>query len=207
MTFTWQPVKLNTVSSDIMLERLLTAAQHELAEHGVLGFRTSSVARRANCSISLIYRYFVDRDGLIVQVLSDMFYKLQNDYVDEVIKHVEGLKTITPADIAALVPNLDKIGESPNMKWRTLALAISMENSELRENIQATIEQVRSKWFHFFELVSEKLEKSSKIDIRVFTMILSMSLPYYNTLLGEYRVDDASYKAYLTELLSKRKSK
>lgn len=207
MTFTWQPIKLDAVSSDVMLERLLTAAQHELAEHGVLGFRTSSVARRANCSISLIYRYFVDRDGLIVRVLSDMFYKLQNDYVDGIIKHVEGMKTITPADIAALVPNLDKIGESPNMKWRTLALAISMESAELRENVQATIEQVRPKWFRFFELVSEKLEKGSKIDIRVFTMILSMSLPYYNSLLGEYRVDDASYKAYLTELLNKKKSK
>ena len=207
MTFTWQPVELDALDSETMIDRLLVAAQHELAEEGILGFRTLRVAQRANCSVSLIYRYFVDRDGLIIRVLGDMFTKLQHEYVDDIIRYVEGSKKLSPSDIISLVPDLDKIGDSANMKWRMMALSISMHNQELKSTILSSIESVKPKWMHFFDLVSKKLEKGAKIDFRVFTMILSMSLPYYNTLLGEASVDDASYRKYLNELIVKKNSR
>ena len=52
--------------------RIIAAAKHELHEVGILGLRVQEVAKLANTSVSLIYKYFEDRDGLLAVVLGDM---------------------------------------------------------------------------------------------------------------------------------------
>ena len=53
-------------------ERIIAAAKHELHEVGILGLRVQEVAKLAETSVSLIYKYFEDRDGLLAVVLGDM---------------------------------------------------------------------------------------------------------------------------------------
>ena len=52
--------------------RIIEAAKHELQAVGILGLRVQEVAKIANTSVSLIYKHFEDRDGLLAQVLGDM---------------------------------------------------------------------------------------------------------------------------------------
>jgi AcrR family transcriptional regulator len=201
MTFLWSPLEIPEVDSTELVERLLVAAHQELGENGILGFRTQSVATRASCSISLIYRYFENRDGLIIRVVGDLFDTLQREHVDLVFNYFAGLDVIRPSDISNVIPHLDQNAQSTNMHWRLLALALSRENGALRARLETSIRSVIPKWQSTLEMIASKAPPGETLDLRVFTMILSMHLPYYNSLFGEFRVKDADFKAYLEELL------
>ena len=203
MTYTWAPLNVPAVNSDVLVERLVTAAQCELIENGILGFRTQNVAQRANCSISLIYRHFEDRDGLIVHALGEMFAKLQHEYVDGVNAYFASLDVVRATDIAAVIPHLDENARSRNMQWRMLALAVSMENPTLRTLLESAIAEVMPKWTTTLSMIAAKVPVNESVDMRVFPMVLGMNLPYYNSLLGEFRVRDNDFKAYIGELLTR----
>ena len=51
---------------------ILRSARAEIEKHGILGLRVADVAANAHYSVSIIYRYFGDRDGLLAQVLGDL---------------------------------------------------------------------------------------------------------------------------------------
>ena len=53
--------------------RILESARTEILKNGIIGMRVSDVARGADTSITLIYRYFVDRNGVLARVLGDMY--------------------------------------------------------------------------------------------------------------------------------------
>ncbi|MFM8387622.1 MAG: TetR/AcrR family transcriptional regulator, partial [Actinomycetota bacterium] len=53
-------------------ELILRSARAEIEKNGILGLRVAEVAANAHYSVSIIYRYFGDRDGLIAQVLGDL---------------------------------------------------------------------------------------------------------------------------------------
>ena len=59
--------------------RILESARTEILKNGIIGMRVSDVARGADTSITLIYRYFVDRNGVLARVLGDMYddFRLQ----------------------------------------------------------------------------------------------------------------------------------
>lgn len=48
--------------------RILASARTEIERRGILGLRVADVARGAGTSITLIYRHFKDRDGLLAAV-------------------------------------------------------------------------------------------------------------------------------------------
>lgn len=54
-------------------ELLLNSAREEIRANGILGLRVADVAARANYSVSVIYRHFGDRDGLLAAELGDLY--------------------------------------------------------------------------------------------------------------------------------------
>ena len=58
-------------------ESILRSARREIERNGILGLRVADVAEGANCSVTQIYRYFTNRDGLLAQVLGDIYEELQ----------------------------------------------------------------------------------------------------------------------------------
>ncbi|NDF41712.1 MAG: TetR/AcrR family transcriptional regulator [Actinobacteria bacterium] len=52
-------------------ELIVAAARHEIEDRGIVGLRVQEVARQANCSVSLIYKHFTSRDGLLAHVLTE----------------------------------------------------------------------------------------------------------------------------------------
>jgi AcrR family transcriptional regulator len=64
--------------------RILESARAELNEQRTLGLRVSEVAKNADTSITLIYRYFTDRDGLLARVLGDMYDEFRLNFQNKV---------------------------------------------------------------------------------------------------------------------------
>jgi AcrR family transcriptional regulator len=203
VTFTWSPPNVTDKNTDATRDVLLQMAAIELREQGLLGFRIARVAESAHCSVSLIYRYFVDREGLIVQVLADVFDKLQVEYVNSVAAWVNSQETITASTIATTVPNISAAAESEFTVWRLRILAISTENTFLRRSLEATVQRVLPVWREIFATMASKLPAGETIDFRVFGSMLAMHMPYYNALLGADCVQDAEYREFLTDVLSR----
>jgi hypothetical protein len=51
--------------------------------------------------------------------------------------------------------------------------------------------------------MASKLPAGETIDFRVFGSMLAMHMPYYNALLGADCVQDAEYREFLTDVLSR----
>ena len=63
-------------------ERILAAARREVETKGILGLRVQDVAEEAKVSVPLMYKYFGDRDGLLAEVLGDMFEEFVLESID-----------------------------------------------------------------------------------------------------------------------------
>ena len=203
MTVTWREFEVPDTASAATVERILAAAQQEIIDEGILGFRTLNVARRANCNISMIYRHFIDRDHLIAHTLGEIFSQLLHGYIDGITDELQSHERITSDYFVDLLPNLDDVDESQNSRLWLLAVAMSAESDELKAKITSTLAEVSTKWDQFFEIALERLDEPSSIDLRVFKMVLKMNLMYYNSLFGELRTNDVEYKAYIAELLTR----
>ena len=78
--------------TDALRERGLASAMAVLAEEGVAGLTTRSVARRANASLPAIYEVFGDKAGLVREVF------------------IEGFRLLAE-DLAALAPTADPLAD------------------------------------------------------------------------------------------------
>jgi len=80
-------------------QRIIQAAQQELLHSGTSGLRMEVVAQKAEVSVPLIYKYYGNRDGLLTEVLSqlydgdsyqklsayaDVFLEMQNPSIDDI---------------------------------------------------------------------------------------------------------------------------
>ena len=192
-------------------ERIIAAAKHELHEVGILGMRVQEVAKLADTSVSLIYKYFEDRDGLLAQVLGDMH--------DERIDNWEKLFAHALLDDAPrgefsvedLLSNLPM----PNSEYflalgmdRAQMLAALNSNPKLRERIEQTTQRL----FTLTLKVVANADISGKVNEsfnRVTALVISsLNLIFINNdLLGDQRVTDDEYTAFLKAIFRNRKEK
>jgi AcrR family transcriptional regulator len=117
-------------------ERILQATRARLKSDGILGLRVADIANDAETSITLIYKYYRDRDGLLAQVLGDMYDEFRLNFQHK----VEGWLAITPSltleEFACLMPNPAE--ETKHARdFRLQVLATALENPELHERIKA----------------------------------------------------------------------
>jgi AcrR family transcriptional regulator len=201
--FTWQQIDQIKVDATRIKERISQAAQNELLTKGILGFRVETVAREANCSISVIYRHYIDRSGLIVHVLARIFDQIQHNQAETLYNYFNSMDVIYASDVINAIPHLDESARSINMKWRLLALALSTEEAELRESIENSILSTFPIWQKTIDLIQSKASQDSTFDTRFFSIVFLMHMPYYNMLLREHRIRDDDYKKYLFELMNK----
>jgi AcrR family transcriptional regulator len=70
---------------------LLTAAVGSLLEHGVAGFTTADVVRRAGLSNGALFRYFPTKADLLAATVEHVFTRLRRDYE-------EAFESLAPGD-------------------------------------------------------------------------------------------------------------
>jgi len=186
--------KTTTVPAE---ERILISARREIEEQGILGLRIMDVARGAHASLSLIYKYFGSRDGLLARVLGDMYDEIQKTSLAAYMHQLSGNNNLTVEDLVRALPQFDNEAFRLNQYARLQILATSIKNPNLRARLELlTQEQLRT-WREAIANLKSRMKPDEEFDDRFFLMILSTQSMYYRELLGETSFTKEDYTTYV----------
>jgi AcrR family transcriptional regulator len=184
-------------------EMILKSARAEVEKHGILGLRVAEVAANAHYSVSIIYRYFGDRDGLLAQVLGDLYEEILDRTAKRLASSIPATGPLTVDQLIALAPKPSDAYTNPDLKLRLQILAVAATNPALETRLK-TIAQAR------FKLLKEwsastvaRLPEGQVYDERIFFIVIVNQLLYYNTLLGDDAVTDEEYYQFLKDKVTK----
>ena len=180
---------------------ILRSARHEIETQGILGLRVAEVAAGANCSITQIYRYFGDRDGLLARVLGDHYEESIEKAFHAYMERMRSLDVITVDDIVNTLPTPSAYATMKGQEIRLQILAVSVTNKQLRERIEQISQSHIALWEEGLDFVESRLEKGVRLDRRVFTIVLLVQNMYYRTLLGDKGFTDEEYQQFLRDTL------
>ena len=202
---------MTTTETPNARERIIAAAKHELHEVGILGLRVQEVAKLAETSVSLIYKYFEDRDGLLAVVLGDM-HDERIDNWEKMFAHA--LLDDAPRgefSVEDLLSNLPM----PNSEYflalgmdRAQMLAALNSNPKLRERIEQTTQRLFTLTLKVVSNADISGKENDSFNRVTALVISSLNLIFINNdLLGEQRVTDDEYTAFLKAIFRNRKEK
>ena len=202
---------MTTPEAQLSRSRIIEAAKHELHEVGILGLRVQEVPKLADTSVSLIYKYFEDRDGLLAQVLGDMH--------DERIDNWEKMFARALLDDAPRgefsVENLLSELPMPNSEYflalgmdRAQMLAALNSNPKLRERIEQTTQRLFTLTLKVVSNADISGKENDSFNRVTALVISSLNLIFINNdLLGDHRVTDDEYTAFLKAIFRNRREK
>lgn len=192
-------------------DRIIAAAKHELHEVGILGLRVQEVAKLADTSVSLIYKYFEDRDGLLAVVLGDM----HDERIDNWEKMFSGALSDTAPRGQFSVEDLLKKLPMPNS---TIFLELGMDriqmlaalngNPKLRERIEQTTQRLFTLTLKVVNNADTSEKENNSFNRVTALIISSLNLIFINNdLLGDHRINDEEYAAFLKAIFRDQKEK
>ena len=181
---------------------ILRSARREIVENGILGLRVAEVAAGANCSITQIYRYFGDRNGLLARVLGDMYEEIVRGSTKAYQDKVFAKDVITVDDIVDALPSMFEVGATENQRIRLQILAASVTNEPLRKRLEEITQAEVDAWDEGLDEAERRLAPGERFDRRVFTMVLATQLPYYRILMGEKGFTSEDFRQFLREKMS-----
>jgi AcrR family transcriptional regulator len=182
-------------------ERIIAAAKQELHEVGVLGLRVQEVARKADTSVALMYKYFVDRDGLLAEVLGDMHDERIN-YWEKMFTHALSDSTprgeFTVEDLLLKLPTPNSIHFQSLGMDRAQTLAALSNNPKLRARIEQTTQRLFALTLKVVANADANTNPHSS-NLRVISLVISsLNLIFINNeLLGEQRITDDEYRSFI----------
>ena len=133
-------------------ERIKLAARQELSDSGILGLRMEVVAEKAKVSVPLIYKYYKNREGLLTEVLSELYDGDTYEKLAAYVEVFEQMESPTIDDIAVLFATVQQGFRSLD-RWRRLQiLAASVEIPELRTRLAAIHLNQQQRVIDFLEI-------------------------------------------------------
>ena len=178
-------------------KRILESARTEILKNGIIGMRVSDVAKGADTSITLIYRYFVDRNGVLARVLGDMYDEFRMSFQTKVEAWLAVNDSLSLEDFARLMPNPAE--ETKHARdFRVQVLATALENPELNERIKA-VTTTTYRWMRdTIEANRHKLPVEERgFDARFMTVIMFNLMFVYYDLVDEDKISADDYRAML----------
>ena len=138
-------------------ERIITAARAEVETKGILGLRVQDVAEAAKVSVPLMYKYFGDRDGLLAEVLGDMFEEFVLESIDSAEDFFHSLPNPTVEDLLTLITLPQQDWRRDRRWFRVQILAASMEIPALRQRLRIVQAIIQERMTAFMDEVQTKL--------------------------------------------------
>ena len=177
--------------------RILESARTEILKNGIIGMRVSDVARGADTSITLIYRYFVDRNGVLARVLGDMYDEFRMSFQTKVEAWLAVNDSLSLEDFARLMPNPAE--ETKHARdFRLQVLTTALENPELNERIKAVTTSTYRWMRDTIEANRHKLPVEERgFDARFMTVIMFNLMFVYYDLVDEDKISADDYRAML----------
>jgi len=182
-------------------ERILQATRTRLNSGGILGLRVADVAKDADTSITLIYKYYRDRDGLLAQVLGDMYDEFRQRQMQRIETWLSQNETITFEQYADLTPNPAKETKI-DRNFRLQMLATALENEDLRVRIKKTTNDVYKWTLETLEVARKKLPVEDQgFDGRFVSVILFNMMFVFYDLLDDNKISASEYREMLVSHL------
>ena len=172
--------------------RILQAARVEIENKGILGLRVQDVAKNAGVSVPLIYKYFGDRDGLLADVLAQMFNDCSIRHLGpagEILSARDGELTVDKLIAALLLP---QDPESKRDRELTVQiLAASAEIPALAERLAETEREIHSQLNVFIADTFNKLGLDDRVPVRALSMLIQAATlgQIFNDMLGDNEVE------------------
>lgn len=185
-------------------DRIRASAREDIRLFGILGLRVTRVAKRAHCSVTQIYRHFEDRDGLLAEVLSQIFEEITTRNIEDTLIALSSKPHLTIAEVVDILPMPSKVTEREESLLRSQILAVATVNSNLRDRLADIAQRVYPRWIEACEIAESRLPKGQPFDRRVVFMILMNSNLFYNSLLDDLGVSDDEYREFLVDTFSMR---
>jgi len=182
-------------------ERILQATRARLNSGGILGLRVADVAKDADTSITLIYKYYRDRDGLLAQVLGDMYDEFRQRQMQRIETWLSQNETITFEQYADLTPNPAEETKI-DRNFRLQMLATALENEELRVRIKKTTNDVYKWTLETLEVARKKLPVEDQgFDGRFVSVIIFNMMFVFYDLLDDNKISASEYREMLVSHL------
>lgn len=194
-------VGLRSKDRQVVEQAIIDSARREIETNGILGLRVADVAAGAHYSLTQVYRYFGDRDGLLARVLGDLYDEILTRTHEGYMAQMRTLNVITLDDIVNSLPTVSKPQAMLVQEIRLQILATSVKNVELRERIEDISRDMYQRWESGLDYIESKLEPGLEIDRRVFTIMLIVQMMYYRTLLGDIGFSDDEYRDFVRDKL------
>ena len=185
---------------------IVTAARREIEDRGIVGLRVQEVARQANCSVSLIYRHFTSRDGLLAHVLTED-YARNIDRWEELADSVEAGSG--PVDFEAIIDQLPMPQSvyMRKMRWsRVQTLAASVDNEPLRARLSDLARKFQSISDRLIRAIARRNGVTMTFDVAAFTqltMAFAFMLIHNELLAPDEQMDDDAMRAFYRDIISR----
>ena len=178
-------------------ERILQATRARIKQDGILGLRVADIASDAETSITLIYKYYRDRDGLLAQVLGDMYAEFRASFHTKIEDWLASRDSLTLEEFVRLLPNPAE--ETKHARdFRLQVLSTALENSKLHERIKAETEAMYRWMRDTIEANRHKLPaEDQNFDLRFFTITMFNIMFVYYDLVDEDKISADDYRAML----------
>jgi AcrR family transcriptional regulator len=183
------------------LTAILTSARKEILSQGILGLRVADVASDANTSITQIYRFFRNRDGLLARVLGDIYDEQSKMSVEQYLARLPQGSGITINDLVSAVPVVMTVEQIRFHELRLQILATSIHNRELNDRLKICSQNLFEIWRTGLDEIQARMAPGEKFDERVFFMVFAQQNPYYRTLIDEKFFTPDEYREFLLEKL------
>ena len=182
-------------------ERILQATRARLKSGGILGLRVADVAKDADTSITLIYKYYRDRDGLLAQALGDMYDEFRQRQMQRIDTWLSENETITFEQYADLTPNPAEETKT-DRDFRLQMLATALENEELRVRIKKTTNDIHKWTLETLEVARKKLPiEDQGFDGRFVSVIMFNMMFVFYDLLDDNKISASEYREMLVSHL------
>jgi len=184
-------------------ERILIAAHEEIVANGVVGFRVIDVSDKAECAVSLVYRHFGDRNGLIKAVLN----RIVTEHVDRWEALRQQLRETTSRDVDAILrsvptPNSDY---AKMVRWlRVQAMAASVGEPEIYEFLSQETQRYHDVVKDLIIDIRAYLGMEAECDLDALSLLwCSLGLLLANNdMLSNGQIDDERFRAFLLKILA-----
>lgn len=195
---------ISTIYSHSELEarsRIIEAAREEVLNRGILGLRVANIARIAGCSITSMYRYFGSRDGVLAEVLLQLYEESFAEIYALVLERLGGTGPIMVDDIVACIPMPHSETSQKQHEIRSQVLAVAGTNPILRTKLSASMRARRAMLSTVLDELEHRLPAEVKLDRDIFTVLIFNVNFQYNDLMGDDAVTNEQYAALLRRLI------
>ena len=178
-------------------QRILQATRARIKQDGIIGLRVSDISNDAETSITLIYKYYRDRDGLLAQVLGDMYSEFRAEFHAKIEDWLATKDSLTLEEFVYLMPNPEEETKYAR-DFRLQVLATALENPALHARIKSETTNMYRWMRDTIEANRHKLPEADRgFDARFLTVIMFNIMFVYYDLVDDDKLSADDYRAML----------